>query len=67
MELQRWKRINELFDAAIELPSEQRTAFLIKRCDGDENLKLEVEKLLAGDEEAHSFIEKTALEKSPKR
>jgi serine/threonine-protein kinase len=63
MELERWKRINELFDAAIELPSEQRAAFLIKRCDGDENLKLEVEKLLAGDEEAHSFIEKTALEK----
>jgi eukaryotic-like serine/threonine-protein kinase len=63
MELDRWKRINQLFDDALEVPTDQRDAYLKNVCDGDEDLKLEVEKLLVGDEEADSFFEKPALEK----
>ncbi len=40
------ERIEEVFACAVELPTVERTAFIETECDGDENLKNEVVRLL---------------------
>ncbi len=42
----RWRRIEELFYTALELPAETRSGFLNESCDGDFELRREVESLL---------------------
>ena len=44
---QRWARIKEIFGAALEKPEAERPAFLDSACDGDAELRVEVERLLA--------------------
>jgi hypothetical protein len=44
---QRWARTKELFAAALEHQPEEREAFLRQACAGDEELRHEVESLLA--------------------
>ena len=45
----RWRRIEELFHAAVDLPDRQRDAFLSENCGPDLQLRSEVESLLASD------------------
>ncbi|MBC7883698.1 MAG: hypothetical protein H7Y37_20605 [Anaerolineae bacterium] len=47
MDPRRWKRIEELFHLAAELPVVERTAFVVAACDEDESLAQEVISLLA--------------------
>src|SRR5688572_12668304 len=58
----RWQQIKELFHAALEREPAERSAFLARACADDEELRKEVEVLLAANEQAGSFIEKPALE-----
>lgn len=52
-----WKKIEELFIAVADLsPTEQKTV-LDRECYGDDQLRAEVDKLLAGDKNAGAFIE----------
>jgi serine/threonine protein kinase len=46
---ERWGRIEELYHGAQELPPAERSAFLLKACRGDEEMKSRVELLLAQD------------------
>lgn len=46
MDKNRWKRIERLFQEALEHPEEERLAFLQKQCAGDEALLAEVAELL---------------------
>src|SRR5262245_56236480 len=62
MQSDRWKRIDQLLDAAMELEPDKRSLFLDESCAGDEELKREVEELLASDEKACSFIETPAYQ-----
>ena len=62
MQSERWKRVDQLLDEALDLEPDQRSAFLEENCFGDEELKKEVETLLALDEKAQSFIESPAYE-----
>ena len=55
-----WRRVKEVFDAALDLPPGERPALLTRECAGDENLRREVESLLESDEQAGSFIEDPA-------
>jgi non-specific serine/threonine protein kinase/serine/threonine-protein kinase len=48
---QQWARIKELFGAALDLEAGQREAFLRQACGQDENLRIEVESLLASHEQ----------------
>ena len=50
MNPERWKQIDELLSTALDLDTDKRTAFLDKACVGDEELRKEVETLLAADE-----------------
>jgi serine/threonine protein kinase len=54
----RWERIKELFEAALERPSDQRARYLKRECGGDEALRSEVESLLAEYDSAGSFMDK---------
>jgi serine/threonine-protein kinase len=46
---ERWRRVNDLFLAAVDLPSASRAAWLDGQCEGDVELRLEVESLLQAD------------------
>ncbi len=62
MEPERWRRIEELYHAAISLQQDERRTFLNDACMGDEQLRTEIDSLLAYDAAADSFIESPALE-----
>ena len=47
----RWSQIKEVFSAALETPDSERPRFLESACDGDADLRAEVERLLAGNQE----------------
>ena len=53
---ERWQRIKELFQSAVELAPAERRAFLERACKGDRALHKEVESLLAANDETGSFI-----------
>ena len=60
MTAERWQQIDQLLDAALELPAAERAAFLEKTCSNDSELRRKVEALLRSEEEAGSFIEAPA-------
>ena len=57
-----WQRIEQLFQAALELDADQRAAFLHEACQGDENLRLEVESLLIYQNAAGGLIQGAVYE-----
>src|SRR5215510_5793930 len=57
-----WGRIERLWNAALERAQSERAAFLAEACEGDEELRREVESLLRFDLRAEHFIESPALE-----
>lgn len=61
MKPDRWQRIDELFEAALERESHDRVAFLDKACGDDQQLRREVEKMLRIDEQATEFIQTDAF------
>ncbi len=50
-------KIEDIYHAALEKPLAEREAFLNEACDGDAELRREIESLLAFDEKAQDFIE----------
>src|SRR5215203_385443 len=67
MNPERWQRIEEVFHAAAARPAGARAAFLSQACAGDEGLRREVERLLAAQEGAASFMNAPALEVAAER
>ena len=59
---ERRKQVERLYHAAAELESGRRVAFLDQACAGDEELRREVESLLAYENETAGFIRKPAIE-----
>jgi serine/threonine protein kinase len=57
-----WKLVDQVFDELLDSRPSQRQTILTNRCDGDEALRREVEKLLAAVEEAADFMEISALD-----
>jgi serine/threonine protein kinase len=58
---ERWGRVEELYHAAMEREPAERRDFLAQSCDGDEDLRREVESLLAADG-SKALIDQPALE-----
>ena len=56
-----WNLVKETFEAALEHLPEDRPAFLIKACHGDDSLRTEVESLLSSYEQEQSFLEIPAV------
>ena len=57
---ERWQKVKELFQAAQDKPRADRPEFLASACDGDDELRREVESLLASSEKEGSFIDSPA-------
>jgi eukaryotic-like serine/threonine-protein kinase len=66
MSSDRWHQIEELYHAALRLDANQRAAFLESACNGEADLRREVESLLASDQQAESFLESPVLEVAAK-
>ena len=62
MNADRYLKIDELIDAALEVAPEERASFLDNACGSDRELRAEVESLLAAYHEADDFIESPAME-----
>ena len=57
---ERWRRINDLFEAVCTLPRAERPAWL-ERCGADDSiLQAEIERLIRADERADDFLETPA-------
>src|SRR5262245_37720749 len=61
MKPERWRQVDQLFQAALERAPEERAAFIGAACIGDDSLRLEVEELLRYDGAADGFIKGNAL------
>src|SRR5256712_12782676 len=62
MDSERWKRVDDLLQAALEHPPGDRAGFLRQACEGDAALEREVRSLPASQQEAGSFLESPAIE-----
>ncbi|HXQ74112.1 MAG TPA: hypothetical protein VN844_26650, partial [Pyrinomonadaceae bacterium] len=55
-----YRRVNELFHAALARPKDERAAFLDDACDGDASLRAKVEALIAAHEQSGDFLDSPA-------
>jgi serine/threonine-protein kinase len=55
-----WQRLNRVLDPALELPLEQRAAFLDRACAGDPALRTRAERLLQACQQAEHFLDEPA-------
>jgi Tol biopolymer transport system component len=62
---ERWKRVNELFQAAVERAPAERAPFLAAACANDHELRGVVESLLQAHQQADAFLETPALGAEP--
>jgi eukaryotic-like serine/threonine-protein kinase len=61
MNAERWKQIDELFDAVLDLPENEREGFLAEKTNGDEELKNEILSLLDAETGSNKFLENSAM------
>jgi serine/threonine-protein kinase len=57
MDVERWERIEHLFEAAVELDPAEREAFLDTACGSDAEFRAEVEELLRADASATDYFD----------
>ena len=62
MKPERWEQVAQLHRAALEREGSARAGFLEEACGGDEDLRREVESLLAYEGKKASFLESPAME-----
>lgn len=62
MSPERYQQASEIYHAALELKPEQRSAFLDKACGADDDLRREVESLLAAHDKVGDYFASPALE-----
>jgi serine/threonine protein kinase/Flp pilus assembly protein TadD len=61
MEAERWGKIQRVYHSALEQEADSRATFIAAACEGDEELRQEVESLLAQSETSDAFLEKPAM------
>jgi len=59
---ERWQKVKEIFDAALKYETRERNVFLSNACGGDDDLRQEVESLIASHEKTGNFIDSPAYE-----
>jgi serine/threonine protein kinase len=62
MDAKRWEKIKEIYDRALDLNYDERDGFLTEACDGADDLRREVESLLAARVNAGTFLQSPAVE-----
>lgn len=61
---ERWKQLDELAQAALELGGDERPEFLDEACAGDDELRREVESQIAYQQQASKFLEEPAIKQA---
>lgn len=64
MQLERWHQIKDLFSAALEHPTAERSAFLDRTCGSDIELLAQVRSLLDAHESSLGFSERPVVERA---
>jgi len=59
---ERWQQVKDIFNSAIAHGPAERSSFISQACSGDEELRSEVESLIASHEQSGSFIDQPAFE-----
>lgn len=59
---ERYRQINELADAALEIAADRRAAFLDEICGSDHELRRQIEALISADSPPGGFLEKPVLD-----
>ena len=59
---ERWQKVDEVLQAALDLPAAERAALLAETCTGDPELQSEALSLITAHDEAGDFLEAPALE-----
>lgn len=62
MDAERWSRVEQVCQAALERDAKEQAAFLASACGGDQELRREVESLLMHRQTADTFMEDGALD-----
>src|SRR5687767_2824616 len=62
IETERWQQVKEILHAALGREPMERAGFLAEACAGDEQLRKEIESLLASDERAGDFLDMPVFE-----
>ena len=62
MDAKRWGKIKEIYDRALDLNHDEREGFLAEACASADDLRHEVESLLAAHEDAGTFLQSPAVE-----
>ena len=62
MDAKRWKQVERLLQAALDLPPEDHEGFLKRSCAGDAALEREVRSLLRAERQAGAFLSEPAIE-----
>ncbi|HEV8371088.1 MAG TPA: protein kinase [Pyrinomonadaceae bacterium] len=59
---ERWQQVKAIFNSAIQCLPEERNSFLSQACSGDDQLRSEVESLIASYEKSGEFIDEPAYQ-----
>jgi tetratricopeptide (TPR) repeat protein len=62
MDNDRWTRVDQLLQSALDIPSGARDAYLRNACDGDRRLEDDVRSLLAAHDRAGGFLDAPAID-----
>lgn len=62
MDAERWKRVDDLLQSALQVPADQQAEFLRHACAGDTELLEEVRSLLTAHRKVGSFLEPPAID-----
>ncbi len=62
MDPERWKKIEEVLQSALQRPPDQRDEFVHQACSGDPALEQEIRSLLVSDQRAAGFLQRAAIE-----
>src|SRR5262245_49524002 len=61
MNADNWQQLKTIFHAALELSPSERAAYLARECDGEEELRTELEKLFAANDQPGAFLVSPAV------
>jgi serine/threonine protein kinase/Tol biopolymer transport system component len=62
MKPDRWQKVKEIFQAALDRSPADRSAFVSEACSGDEELRREVQSLMSSDGRSGTFLDSPAYE-----
>ncbi|HRH43314.1 MAG TPA: hypothetical protein PKY82_16900, partial [Pyrinomonadaceae bacterium] len=61
MNPEHWQKVKSILEKALDLPADSRAEYLANACEGDEDLRREVENLLSFEKDDAGMLEQNAV------